>query len=130
MQPVVGAGQQEAQRRAPREQRQGLALRRRERAHALVAFEQGLALGDVEGVVRLEAPGIERDGNVVGEGIVAGEVEIDQGREPVAEEEDVVGKQVGVDDALLQSAGQWASRSSSSCSMVAASPGAISSARD
>ena len=74
----------------------------RQGAHALVALEQRLPLGDIEGVVRLEAPGVERDGNVVGECVVAGEVEVDQARQLVAEEEDVVGKEIGVDDALRQ----------------------------
>ena len=36
---------------------------------------------DVEGVVGLEAPRVEADGDVVGEHIVAGEVEIDHARE-------------------------------------------------
>ena len=71
-------------------------------ARALIALEQRLALGHVEGVVALEAPGVERDGDVVGQRIVAGEIEVDQAGELVAEEEDVVGKEIGVDDALRQ----------------------------
>ena len=102
VQPVIGARQQEAQGGAARQQRQRLALGAPELAHALVALEQGVALGDVEGVVGLEAPGVERDGDVVDERIVAGEVEIDQSRQLLAEEEHVVGEQVGVDDALRQ----------------------------
>ncbi len=53
-------------------------------------------------MIRLEAPGVEADGDVVGEHIVAGEIEIDQAGQLVAEEEDVVGKQIGMDDALRQ----------------------------
>ena len=71
LQPVVGARQEEAQGRAAREQGQGRALLGRQRTQALVAPQQRLALGHVEGVVALEAPGIEGDGDVVGERIVA-----------------------------------------------------------
>ena len=68
----------------------------------MIALEQRLALGHVEGVVALEAPGVQCDGDVVGERIVAGEIEVDQAGELVAEEEGVVRKEIGVDDALRQ----------------------------
>ena len=67
-----------------------------------IAREQRAALGDVVGMIRLEAPGVEADGDVVDQRIGAGEIEIDQPRELVAEEKNVVGKQIGVDDALRQ----------------------------
>ena len=100
--PVVEAGEEEAQRRAAAEQRQGLGLVGRERTDGLVTFDQRHALGDVVGPVLLEAPGIEADGEVIGEEIVAGEIEVDQARELVVEEEDIVREQVGVDDAVRQ----------------------------
>ena len=53
-------------------------------------------------MVGLEAPGVERDGDVVDQRVVAGEVEVDHARQRVAEEEHVVGEHVGVDDALRQ----------------------------
>ena len=73
-----------------------------QRTHALVGRDHGPALGDVEGVVRLEAPGAETDRQIVGERVVAGEVEIDEARQPLAEEEDVVVEEIGVDDAARQ----------------------------
>ena len=54
-------------------------------------------------MIRLETPGVEADGDVVDQRVGAGEIEIDQPRQLVAEKEYVVGKQVGVDDALRQS---------------------------
>ncbi len=55
-------------------------------------------------MVGLEAPGVEADGDVIGERVGAGEVEVDQAGELLAEEEHIVGKQVGVDHALRQAA--------------------------
>ena len=60
------------------------------------------ALGDVERAVGLEAPGVEADAEVVGEGVVAGEIEVDQPGKPIAEEEHVVGEEIGVDHAARQ----------------------------
>src|SRR5690606_18962409 len=99
VQPVVEPGEQEPHRRAAGEHGQGGVLHRLELALALVGGEQRPRLGDVERPVRLEAPGVEADRDVVGEGVGAGEVEVDDAGHPVAEEEHVVGKQVGVDDA-------------------------------
>ena len=62
-----------------------------------------MCLGDVETAVFLEAPGIETDGQVIGEEIVTGEVEVNKAREPVVQEEDVVGKKIGMNDARLSS---------------------------
>ena len=53
-------------------------------------------------MIGLEAPRVEADRDVIGERVGAGEIEIDQAGQPLAEEEDVVGKQVGVDHALRQ----------------------------
>src|SRR5262249_1957728 len=49
-----------------------------------------------------EAPGIEADHDIVSERVGAGEIEIDQAGQLVAEEEHVVRKQVGMDDAARQ----------------------------
>src|SRR4029450_8420733 len=56
----------------------------------------------IVGMVSLEAPGVEADRDVVGERVRAGEVEIDKSGKLVAEEEHVVGKEIGVDDAMRQ----------------------------
>ena len=53
-------------------------------------------------MVLLEAPGVEADGDIVSYDIGAGEIEVDQPRQTLAEKEDVVGEQVGVDDPLRQ----------------------------
>ena len=50
-------------------------------------------------MIRLKAPGIEADRDVIGEDVVAGERKVDQSRQFFAEEEHVVRKQVAVDDA-------------------------------
>src|SRR3712207_9447691 len=62
-----------------------------------------LALGEVERPVRLETPGIEADGEVIGEGIRAGEIEVDQPRDLGADEEDVVGEEIRMDHSLRRS---------------------------
>src|SRR3546814_2332150 len=79
-----------------------LQLLLRERPLAAVALQQHARLGDVEGVVLLEAPGVEAGRQVVGEEVVAGEVEVDDAGEPLVTEEHVVGEEVGVDDARRQ----------------------------
>ena len=94
--------QQEAQRRAARQQRQRILLGVRQLALAAVGVEQRARLGDVEGTIDLEAPGVEADRDVIGEDVVAGEREVDQPRQPLAEEEHVVRKQVGMDHAVRQ----------------------------
>jgi len=53
-------------------------------------------------MIVLKTPGVEANGDVVGERIGAGEVEVDQPGQPVAEEKHIVGKQIGMDDALRQ----------------------------
>src|SRR3546814_16262715 len=79
-----------------------LQLLLRERPLAAVALQQHARLGDVEGVVLLEAPGVEAGRQVVGEEVVAGEVEVDDAGEPLVTEEHGVGEEVGVDDARRQ----------------------------
>ena len=102
VQQIVEAGQQESEGRAARQQRQRLELLVRNGAHPPVSLQHEPRLGDVEGAVRLETPGIETDRQVVREEVIAGEIEIDQARELVGEEEDVVGKEVGMDHAGRQ----------------------------
>ena len=69
------------------------------------AAQQRTGLGDVQAVVGLEAPGVDADRQVVGERVIAGEVEIDEARQILPEEENIVGEQVGVDHAGRQIAG-------------------------
>ena len=69
---------------------------------ACVAREQRPPLGHVVGMVRLETPGVQADRDVIGQHVGAGEIEVDQPRQPVAEEEHIVGEQVGVNDAVRQ----------------------------
>src|SRR5690606_38336019 len=90
--------QQEAERCAPGQDRKRFALGRLKGTHACVAFEERAALGDVERVILLEAPGVQADGDVVREVIVAGEVEIDQSRNLAAAKEDIVRKKIGMND--------------------------------
>jgi hypothetical protein len=58
--------------------------------------------GDVEAAVGLEAPGVQRDADVVGERVPGGEIEVDRRREAAVTEEHVVGEVVGVDDPFGQ----------------------------
>ena len=67
--------------------------------------DQKPRLGDIEAAIRLEAPGVEADRQVVGEKIGAGEIEIDQPRHLAVAEEDIVGEQIGMDDPARQPAG-------------------------
>src|SRR6188472_2669290 len=61
VEPVDQAREQEAQRGAAREQRQAGTLFARERTFRYIALQQRAALGDVVGMVRLEAPSVEAD---------------------------------------------------------------------
>ena len=92
----VQAGQEEAQGGAGGERGQGVALGGAERADVVVGVEQGAGHRRVDAAV-LEAPAVEADGEVVGQEVGAGEVEVDQAGEFAFEKEDVVGEQVGVD---------------------------------
>ena len=98
------AREQEAQRRPLRQDRHRLSLGVAEAPDALIARDQRPATGDVEGAVRLEAPGVEADGEVVGKQVGGREIEVDQARDAAIEKEDVVGKKVGVDLTLRQRA--------------------------
>src|SRR5690348_18342271 len=102
IEPAVEPGQQEAQRAAARQQRQGGELGGVERAYGAIARQQQPRLGDIEAAVALEAPGVETDGEVIGEKVGAGEVEVDEPRDYLAAEEDIVGEEIGVDHALRQ----------------------------
>src|SRR5262245_48785048 len=55
-------------------------------------------------MVGLEAPSIQADRDVIGEGVGAGKVEVDQARKLVTKEKHIVGEQVGVDHAFRQTA--------------------------
>jgi hypothetical protein len=77
-QPVIEAGQEKPQCGAPRKHRKRLGLSRPKLPHGLVPIYQGHALGQVEGAVWLETPGIEADGDVIGEKIIAGKIEVNQ----------------------------------------------------
>ena len=94
--------QKETQGRAARQQRQRVLLGVRKLARAAIGVEQRARLGDVEGMIGLKSPGVEADRDVIGEDVVAGERKVDQARKLVAEEEDVVIEEIGVDHALGQ----------------------------
>src|SRR6478672_3248284 len=102
VEPVIGAGEQEAERGTAGKRRQCGNLVCRERPHALIGLEKGPRLGDVEARVGLKAPGVEADGDVVSEHVGAGEVEVVFNGTAITEKEHVVGKEVGVDHALRQ----------------------------
>src|SRR5262245_15773570 len=55
-------------------------------------------------MVGLEAPSVETYRDIISERIVAGEIEVDHPRQPVAEEEHVVRKEIRMDHALRQAA--------------------------
>src|SRR6185295_16307486 len=58
--------------------------------------------GHVVGMLDLETPSIETNRDVIGERVRAGEIIVDQARELVAQKEHVVGKEIGMNDALRQ----------------------------
>src|SRR6516162_2285194 len=71
VEPIDQPRQQEAQRRPARQYRQRLPLRARERSHRRIGLQQRAPLGDVVGMIRLEAPGVEADGKIVSERVGA-----------------------------------------------------------
>src|SRR5215813_2360346 len=101
-QPVHQPRQQETHGRASREDGERITLGHRKRTDHAIAVEQRPPFGDVVGMIGLEAPCIEANGNVIGECIRAGEIEIDQAGNLVAEEENVVRKKISMDYALRQ----------------------------
>src|SRR6204780_720987 len=96
VEPVVEPRQQEPQRAAARQHRQRRDLGRPERPDSAVLRQHRPRLGDVEATIRLEAPGIEADRQIVGEEVGAGEIEVDEPRYLLAAEEHVIGEQIGV----------------------------------
>ena len=98
-QSIVKASQQKSERRAARQYRQYRKLDLPQRTHIVIGRQQTLCLGDVKVAIGLEAPGIEAHCDVIGQNVGAGEVEVDQSRQPIAKEKYVIGKQIGMDDA-------------------------------
>ncbi len=89
--------QPEAQRRRPPQRRPGSLLGRRQRPQRLVAGEQRAQM------VVVRAPVVGGDRQVEQQAVLAGEIEIEHARErPVRQPEDVVAKEVGMDDAARQ----------------------------
>src|SRR5688572_29404970 len=76
--PVVEPGEEKAKRGSAGKNRKRRALRRLQRPDAFVGLNQRAAFRDVKAVVRLEAPRVQADREVIGEEIVAGEIEIDK----------------------------------------------------
>src|ERR1700692_1740099 len=85
VEPVDQPRQQKTHRGAAREQRQLLPFFQRKRPRLDVAREQRAAFCNVVGMIVLETPGIEADGDVVGQRVGASEIKIDQPGQPVAE---------------------------------------------
>lgn len=103
VQPVPRAGQQEAQRRRAPQRRHRGGFLRADAVHAAVAGFQRLGAVGMEGrPVSAEAPRAVHHGKVVGARVGAGEVEIDDAGDGVAERQHVVREQVGVDRRLRQ----------------------------
>ena len=70
----------------------GMQTRAPERPVLAVGPEQLPRLGDVEGAVGLETPGVQAHRQLIGIGIVAREIEVDHTRKLLPQEEDVVGE--------------------------------------
>src|SRR5579871_5462825 len=87
VEPVHQPGQEKAQSRPAAQDRQRLAFELVERSQLRVGLQQRAPFGDIVRKVLLEAPGIEADRNVIGEGIGAGKVKVDKARQFVAEKE-------------------------------------------
>lgn len=98
---VMGAGEEEAQGSAAGEQGHRFHLRFREGLYLVIGGEQQSGFGDIE-LPMLEAPGVHGNDKVVDEKIRAGKIEIDEAGEIAIEIENIVWKQVGVDDAARQ----------------------------
>ncbi len=98
---IVRAGEQEAQRGTPGQKRNASRSAPR-MANICIGPQHAAGFVTVEGDVRLETPGIEADGGIVGQGVAASEVEVDEARDLAFEEEDVIGEEIGVNDAGLK----------------------------
>src|SRR5215475_4728741 len=53
-------------------------------------------------MIDLEAPSIQTNRHIIGEGVRAGEIEIDQAGQAVAEEENIVRKEICMNDPLRE----------------------------
>ncbi len=120
---VIEPRQKEAHGGTAREKGKGSKLACLQRSHLRVGLQKTTRLRDVERTVILKAPGVDANPEVVGEGVVAGEVEVDEAGEAVADKEDIVGKEIGMNDAGGQVARQSRASSVSSLSSSSASPG-------
>src|SRR5215467_3211316 len=76
---------------------EGLALDGAKRAPRLVASNEGAA--KLRTVASVETPGVEGDGDIQGEGVPAGHLEVEEGRDSPAYPLHVVHEQVGVNRA-------------------------------
>src|SRR5580693_4191388 len=102
IQPVDEAGEREAQGGTARQNGQSGEFVRRQRPQLLISIDECGALGDVERTVGFETPGIEAYDEVVGVEISAGEIKVDETRYVLAEEQNIVGEEIGMDDAARQ----------------------------
>src|SRR6202040_3886377 len=99
---VDQARQQKTQRSAAGQQRQRVLFGAGQFPRPAIGAEKGARLGDVERIIALEAPGVETDRHVVGKHVGAGEGEIDDAGNPLAEKKRVVREQIGVNQAYRQ----------------------------
>ncbi len=88
-----------AQRHGP-----GLGFFCRERARRMIRIQQGARMRGVQLAIRVHAPVVDRDGDVVQQLAGASEIEIDQAADMFVFHQHVVAEQVGVDDAARDSA--------------------------
>src|SRR6266702_3520627 len=105
VEPIVEPRQKEAQCATAREERQRGELGGADRPHGAIIRQQQPRFGDIEAAITLETPGVQADRDVVSQEIAAREVEINQPRDPLAAEEHVVGKEIGMNDAARQTLG-------------------------
>src|SRR5262249_13827176 len=105
VEPIDQARQQEPQGSPAREPRKRGTFCFVQWPQFAVGLQQCTPLRYVERMVGLEAPRIETNREVVGERVGAGEIEVDQAGQSVAEKEDVIGEEVGMDHPLRKIAG-------------------------
>src|SRR6516225_445978 len=96
--PIKQPCQQEAQRAAARQHRQRGQLGRRERPLPSIALEQQSRLRYVEAAIGFEAPSVQADRQIIGEKVGASEIKVNQTGQLAVAEEDVIRKEVGVDN--------------------------------
>ena len=68
-------------------------------ADGVIAVEKRLRLGHVESTIEFETPGIHTDREIVSKEIAASEIEVDHAGNGVVQEQDIVGKEIRVNDA-------------------------------